>query len=150
MVSVMVKTPTRTARTSPMPLLVSAAGLQADAPRDEQREEGGDRHDPEAADLDEAEDDGLPETAPVELGVDRRQPGHAHRTRRGEERRDEGRAAGAGTRAGDRQHEQEGPDEDGAAERSHDDLARMSEDPDRLGGARRAGRARAGEGGHRG
>lgn len=62
------------------------AGPQAEAAGDEQREERGQGHDPEPADLDQRHDHDLAGRRPVRLGVDDHEPGHADRRRRGEER----------------------------------------------------------------
>ena len=101
-------------------------GAQAHAAREEQGDEGGQGHDPEAADLDQREDDRLSGGAPVGGRVDGGEAGDADRARRREERGDEGCVALLGPR--DREHQQQGADDVGDEERGDHDLRGVAED----------------------
>jgi hypothetical protein len=81
--------------------LGNQAAPQAESPGDEQCDQRGERHDPEATDLDQAHQDRLAEMRVVRRGVDHDEPGHADRRRRGEDRGQERAVAGSRRRDGE-------------------------------------------------
>ncbi len=111
-------------------LLDEDAIAQRRAPAEEKLEQQrGAGHDPEAAGLDEQQDDDLAERAPVRRGVDHHEARNTRRTRCREERVDETRRlAGGGCH---RQHQQcgAGGDEDDEDEEQRGRRRRRSADP---------------------
>ena len=100
---------------------------------EQQRQQGGQRHDAQPADLDAEQDHGLPEPRPVGAGVHGHQTGDADRRRRVEQRRQEVGPPRPG--GGDRQRQQPGADRDGGSERGGDHPPRVPESPGRAGSA---------------
>ena len=100
---------------------------QAELAADRDVEEGGQRHESQAADLDEREDDALPEGGPVGVGVVHDQPGHAGRGGRREQAVEKG---GKGARtAGHGEHQQQRPHEDDRGKAQRDRARGEGEEP---------------------
>ena len=88
-----------------------------------QAQQGGQRHDPETADLDQTQDHRLTESGPVGSGIDHRQTRDTHRACRGEQRLHEPCPARPGPR--DRQHQQTGAHDNPGQERPGNRLPGM-------------------------
>ena len=96
-------------------------------PREGEGEERRERHDPEAAGLDEGEEDRVPERRESGPRVDDRQPRHRGGARRGEEGVHRGEPAAVGR---SREEEQAGPGADQEEEAREDDEMGLDDLPD--------------------
>jgi hypothetical protein len=102
---------------------VTSRPRRPSSPRDEEREQRRERHDPEPADLNQSEDHDLAELRPVRRRVDDDQSRHADRGRGGEERRHKRGASRLLRR--EREHEQPRADQNSERESADDQLRRM-------------------------